>query len=39
MNNLLAADIAAKESRISSEEQLVTSLVLSLCTHADRKAA
>jgi DNA polymerase-3 subunit delta len=39
MNDLLAADIAAKESRVSSEEQLVTSLVLSLCTHPDRKAA
>lgn len=39
MNNLLAADIAAKESRVSSEEQLVTSLVLSLCTNTDRKAA
>jgi DNA polymerase-3 subunit delta len=39
MNELLAADIAAKESRVSSEEQLVTSLVLSLCTNPDRKAA
>ena len=39
MNELLAADIAAKESRVSSEEQLVTSLVLSLCTTPDRKAA
>ena len=39
MNELLAADIAAKESRVSSEEQLVTSLVLSLCANPERKAA
>jgi DNA polymerase-3 subunit delta len=39
MNELLAADIAAKESRVSTEDQLVTSLVLSLCTNTDRKAA
>jgi DNA polymerase-3 subunit delta len=39
MNDLVAADIAAKESRVSSEEQLLTSLVLSLCAIAERKAA
>jgi DNA polymerase-3 subunit delta len=35
----LAADIAAKESRVSSEEQLLTSLVLALCAYAERRAA
>jgi DNA polymerase-3 subunit delta len=39
LDELLAADIAAKESRVSSEEQLLTSLVLALCAHAERKAA
>ena len=39
MNELLAADIAAKEARVSSEEQLLTSLVLALCAHNERKAA
>lgn len=36
---LLAADTAAKEARVSSEEQLLTSLVLALCAQPDRKAA
>jgi len=36
---LLAADIAAKESRVSSEEQLLTSLILALCANIERKAA
>jgi len=39
MREILAADVAAKESRVSSEEQLITSLVLSLCAIAGRKAA
>ena len=39
LNELLAADIAAKEARVSSEEQLLTSLVLALCAHNERKAA
>jgi DNA polymerase-3 subunit delta len=39
MNALLDADIAAKEARVSSEEQLLTSLVLALCAHSERKAA
>ena len=39
LNELLAADIAAKESRVSTEEQLLTSLVLALCAPAERKAA
>jgi DNA polymerase-3 subunit delta len=39
MRELLAADIAAKEARVSSEEQLLTSLVLALCAHNERKAA
>ncbi len=39
LNELLAADIAAKEARVSSEEQLLTSLILALCAHNERKAA
>lgn len=39
LNALLAADIAAKESRVSSEEQLLTSLVLALCAQVERRAA
>jgi DNA polymerase III subunit delta len=39
MNELLAADVAAKDSRVSSEDQLLTSLVLALCTPAERKVA
>lgn len=39
LSELLAADIAAKEARVSSEEQLVTSLVLSLCARVTRHAA
>ncbi|CAG0976559.1 partial DNA polymerase III subunit delta, partial [Gammaproteobacteria bacterium] len=39
LGDLLAADVAAKESRVSSEEQLVTSLVLSLCASTGRRAA
>lgn len=36
---LLAADIALKESRISSDEQLLASLILSLCSGAVQRAA
>lgn len=36
---LLDADVAAKEARVSSEEQLLTSLVLSLCAPDERRAA
>jgi DNA polymerase-3 subunit delta len=39
LNELLAADTAAKEARVSSEEQLLTSLVLALCAQPDRKVA
>jgi DNA polymerase-3 subunit delta len=39
MHALLDADIAAKEARVSSEEQLLTSLVLALCAHGERAAA
>ena len=39
LDDLLAADIAAKDARVSSEEQLLTSLVLSLCAGAGRRAA
>lgn len=39
LDDLLAADVAAKESRVSSEEQLLTSLVLSLCAESSRRAA
>ncbi|HEX6966610.1 MAG TPA: DNA polymerase III subunit delta [Gemmatimonadaceae bacterium] len=33
---LLAADIALKETRVSSDEQILTTLVLALCTGATR---
>lgn len=37
---LLAADVALKESRVSSDEQIVATLVLTLCTpHGHRAAA
>lgn len=36
---LLAADAALKETRLSSPEQLLTTLVLALCGHAARRAA
>ena len=36
---LLATDLALKDTRVSSEEAVVTSLVLSLCTPARRAAA
>ena len=38
---LLDADVALKETKLSSEEQLLTTLVLSLCAlpHAERRAA
>jgi DNA polymerase-3 subunit delta len=39
LTELLAADTAAKEARVSSEEQLLTSLVLALCAQPDRKVA
>jgi DNA polymerase III subunit delta len=39
MTALLDADIAAKDARVSSEEQLLTSLVLALCVPNERKAA
>jgi DNA polymerase-3 subunit delta len=39
LNELLVADVAAKEARVSSEEQLLTSLVLTLCAPAARAAA
>ena len=39
LDTLLEADIALKESRVSSEEQLLASLVLSLCTAAQTGAA
>ena len=39
LDALLAADVAAKESRVSSEEQLLTSLVLTLCAPTEQKAA
>jgi DNA polymerase III subunit delta len=39
LDTLLDADRAAKESRVSSEEQLVSSLILSLCGIAKREAA
>jgi hypothetical protein len=39
LDALLVADAAAKEARVSSEDQLVTSLVLSLCAGRARAAA
>jgi hypothetical protein len=36
---LLAADYALKESRLSSDEQILTSLVLTLCGSSRRVAA
>jgi len=39
LDTLLEADIALKESRVSSEEQLLASVVLSLCTAAETGAA
>lgn len=39
LDALLQADLAAKESRVSTEEQLLTSLVLSLCAVRARAAA
>ena len=39
LDALLDADIAAKEARVSSEEQLLTSLVLALCTPNERAVA
>jgi len=39
LDALLAADFAAKESRLSSDEQMIASLVLTLCGAARRAAA
>lgn len=39
MHELLAADVAAKEARVSSDEQLLTTLVLTLCAHNERRVA
>lgn len=36
---LLTTDAALKETRLSSPEQLLTTLVLALCAHAPRRAA
>jgi DNA polymerase-3 subunit delta len=39
LHALLAADMALKETRLSSPEQLLTTLVLALCGRAARRAA
>jgi len=39
LDSLLEADVALKESRVSSEEQLLATVVLSLCAADDRSAA
>jgi DNA polymerase-3 subunit delta len=39
LSALLAADAALKETKLSSDEQLLTSLVLALCGRAVRRAA
>ena len=38
LHDLLAADTAAKETRVSSDEQLLMSLVLSFCTDRQKAA-
>jgi DNA polymerase-3 subunit delta len=39
LDTLLEADAALKESRLSSDEQLLATLILSLCGDAERSAA
>ena len=39
IDTLLAADFALKESRVSSDEQIIASLVLTLCGAPRRAAA
>ncbi|MFL5621007.1 MAG: DNA polymerase III subunit delta [Gemmatimonadaceae bacterium] len=39
LHALLAADAALKETRLSSPEQLLTTLVLALCSRSSRRAA
>jgi DNA polymerase-3 subunit delta len=39
VDTLLEADIALKESRVSSEEQLLATVILSLCAAGERSAA
>jgi DNA polymerase-3 subunit delta len=39
LDSLLEADVALKESRVSSEEQLLATVVLSLCAAEERNAA
>lgn len=39
LNTLLEADRALKETRVSSEEQIVSTLVLSMCVEDDRSVA
>jgi DNA polymerase III subunit delta len=39
LDSLLEADVALKESRVSSEEQLLATVVLSLCAADERNAA
>lgn len=39
LDSLLDADVALKESRLSSEEQLLATVVLSLCAAEERNAA
>jgi len=39
VDTLLEADVALKESRVSSEEQLLATVILSLCAAGERSAA
>jgi len=39
LDTLLEADLALKESRVSSEEQLLATLVLSMCVEDHRSIA
>ncbi len=39
LDSLLVADIALKESRVSTDEQILTSLILTLCASGPKRAA
>jgi DNA polymerase-3 subunit delta len=39
LDSLLTADIALKESRVSTDEQILTSLILTLCAGGPKRAA
>jgi DNA polymerase-3 subunit delta len=39
LDSLLTADLTLKESRVSSEEQVVTTLILAMCAGNEQKVA